>query len=88
MYGQPRLVVLDEPNSNLDERGEQMLLATLQQLRKNGCTCIVISHKSSILQVIERLLVPNNAELVAYGPTAKVLQHLQAGSKPGAEANS
>lgn len=88
VYGQPRLVVLDEPNSNLDERGEQMLLATLQQLRKNGCTCIVISHKSSILQVIERLLVLNNAELVAYGPTAKVLQHLQAGSKPGAEANS
>lgn len=88
VYGQPRLVVLDEPNSNLDERGEQMLLATLQQLRKNGCTCIVISHKSSILQVIERLLVLNNAELVAYGPTAKVLQHLQAGSKPATEASS
>ena len=81
VYGQPRLVVLDEPNSNLDESGEQMLMRTLQQLQHGGCTTVVISHKSSILQGVERLLVLNAGELVAYGPKAKVLEHLQKTSK-------
>lgn len=85
VYGEPRLVVLDEPNSNLDEHGERMLMATLQKLQKNGCTCVIVSHKSAILQAVERLLVLNNGELVAYGPTAKVLQHLQQGGKAAQE---
>lgn len=77
VYGNPRLVVLDEPNSNLDEQGEQRLLRTLQQLHNDGCTVVVISHRQSILQVVDRLLVLNNGELVAFGPTSKVLEHLQ-----------
>lgn len=81
VYGEPRLVVLDEPNSNLDENGEQMLMRTLQQLQKKGCSTIVISHKSGILQAVERLLVLNAGELAAYGPKAKVLEHLQRSSK-------
>lgn len=81
VYGQPRLVVLDEPNSNLDERGEQMLMRTLQQLQQSGCTIVVISHKPSILQGVERLLVLNAGELVAYGPKSKVLEHLQKNNK-------
>jgi ATP-binding cassette subfamily C protein EexD len=84
VYGNPRFVILDEPNSNLDERGEQMLMQTLQQLHKNGCTTVVISHKSGILQAVERLLVLNAGELVAYGPTSKVLEHLQI-NRPAAQ---
>ena len=77
VYGQPRLVVLDEPNSNLDDSGEQMLSQALQQLQKNGCSIIIISHRPGILKFVERLLVLNAGESVAYGPTSKVLEHLQ-----------
>jgi len=88
VYGTPCLVVLDEPNSNLDEHGEQMLMLTLQQLQKNGCTTVIISHKSGILQAVERLLVLNAGELVAYGPKTKVLEHLQISSKKNLEPKS
>lgn len=77
VYGQPRLIVLDEPNSNLDENGEKMLFHTLQQLQKNGCSIVIISHKPSILKFVTHLLVLNEGELVAYGPTIKVLEHMQ-----------
>lgn len=88
VYGKPCLVVLDEPNSNLDESGEQMLARTLQLLQENGCTTIVISHRTGILQAVDRLLVLNNGELVAYGPTAKVLEHLQQARKAQPEQNA
>lgn len=88
VYGKPRLVVLDEPNSSLDENGERMLLSALSELQKNGCTYVVISHRPGLLQIVDRLLVLNTGELVAYGPTEKVLQHLRKENQPQAEAAS
>lgn len=77
VYGNPCLIVLDEPNSNLDESGEQMLMHALQRLKERGCTIIIISHRTGILQAVDRLLVLNSGELLAYGPKAKVLEYLQ-----------
>lgn len=84
VYGRPRLLVLDEPNSNLDEAGEKMLILALQEIKKTGCTTIVISHRQSILQAVERLLILNNGELVVYGPKEKVLEHMQKMREQGA----
>lgn len=77
VYNNPRLLILDEPNSNLDETGEKMLIQTVLNMKKIGCTVIVISHRPSILQAIDRLLLLNEGELVAYGPKERVLEHLQ-----------
>jgi len=77
VYGQPRLVVLDEPNSNLDESGEQMLARAILQLQQNGTTVVVISHRPGVLQATERVLLLSAGELVAYGPKEKVFEHLQ-----------
>jgi ATP-binding cassette subfamily C exporter for protease/lipase len=53
LYGSPRLVVLDEPNSNLDEAGERCLLQALQVLRQQGCAVLIITHRPEILQSVD-----------------------------------
>jgi ATP-binding cassette subfamily C protein EexD len=77
LYGAPRLVVLDEPNSNLDDAGERMLAEALQKLKQSGATVFVITHRSGVLANVDKLLVLNQGELSLYGPRDKVLAHLQ-----------
>lgn len=81
LYGNPALVVLDEPNSNLDDLGEQALLQAIIHLRKRGTTVILITHKASILQVTTKVALLQDGSLKMYGPTAEVLAKLS-GKKP------
>lgn len=76
LYDDPALIVLDEPNSNLDDSGEQALLAAIQQLRQRGRTIVVVSHRTSILQVTTRLLLLRQGTVQAFGPTRAVLAEL------------
>lgn len=73
VYGTPSYVVLDEPNSNLDQAGELALLETLQQLKANGVTVVVITHRRGLLAVVDRLLVLNEGSVQAFGPRDEVL---------------
>jgi len=57
IYGDPRLVVMDEPNSNLDAEGEQDLMRAIARLKADGAIVIVVAHRSAILQVADKLLV-------------------------------
>ena len=85
VYGQPRLVVLDEPNSNLDDVGEKMLAQALQKLKQSGATVFVITHRPSVLSNVDKLLVLSNGELALYGPRDQVwakLQNTQQGAAP------
>lgn len=77
LYAEPRLVVLDEPNSNLDDAGEKMLALALQKLRQSRATVFVITHRSGVLAQVDKLLVLNNGELSLFGPRDKVLARLQ-----------
>lgn len=77
LYGEPRLVVLDEPNSNLDEAGEKMLAEALQKLRQSHATVFVVTHRSGVLAQVDKLLVLNQGELSLFGPRDKVLARLQ-----------
>ena len=76
IYGQPKLVVLDEPNSSLDEAGELALVQTMQTLKALGTTIVLITHRPSILQVADRILAIHNGMVHAYGPRDEVLAAL------------
>ena len=76
MYNDPALLVLDEPNSNLDDAGELALVDAIAELRKAGKTLVLITHRSSVLGVTSKLLLMRNGEAEMFGPTAKVLAEL------------
>ncbi|MFC2992531.1 type I secretion system permease/ATPase [Halomonas tibetensis] len=73
MYGDPVLVVLDEPNSNLDEAGERALASAIQQLKLEGATLFVISHRTSVLKNMDQLLVMKEGQVSMFGPRDQVL---------------
>ncbi|WLH43696.1 type I secretion system permease/ATPase [Pseudomonas beijingensis] len=77
LYGEPRLVVLDEPNSNLDDAGEKMLAEALLKLRQSRATVFVITHRSGVLAQVDKLLVLNHGELSLFGPRDQVLARLR-----------
>ena len=74
IYGQPKLVILDEPNSNLDDQGERDLLAALRRMKESGRTVIVITHRTSILSVVDKLLVMKDGAVVKFGDKDEVLK--------------
>jgi len=73
LYGTPRLVVLDEPNANLDREGEEALLAALQRLRKEAVTVVLIAHRPSLLGSADKLLVLREGAVDLFGSRADVL---------------
>ncbi|MBP5952835.1 type I secretion system permease/ATPase [Pseudomonas iridis] len=76
MYGTPSLVVLDEPNSNLDTVGEAALASAIAQLKAQGTTVVLVTHRSSVLAQADKLLVLNEGRLQAFGPSQDVLKAL------------
>jgi ATP-binding cassette, subfamily C, bacterial exporter for protease/lipase len=77
MYGDPALLVLDEPNSNLDDAGEVALVRAVQDLRQRGKTIVLITHRTSIISATNKLLLLREGAVAAFGPTNQVLQALQ-----------
>jgi PrtD family type I secretion system ABC transporter len=76
LYGNPRLVVLDEPNSNLDADGEAALLQALAGLRERGCTVVMVGHRPSAMRAVDTLAVIRDGTLDAFGPRDQVLAKL------------
>ena len=76
MYDDPSLLVLDEPNSNLDEVGEQALVAAIAEFRKRGKTVVLITHRSSAIGTTNKLLLLRDGVVQAFGPTSQVLTDL------------
>lgn len=77
LYNSPQLIVLDEPNSSLDEAGELALTRTIAEEKRRGATIIVITHRTSILAVVDDLLILHEGEVKAHGPRDEVLAALQ-----------
>ncbi len=86
LYGQPVLVVLDEPNANLDDEGENALLNAVLLLKQQGKTVVLISHRQGVLKVADRLVIMQDGQVVASGPRDGVLAALQKQREAAAEA--
>lgn len=78
LYGNPFVVVLDEPNSNLDSDGEKALTEAISSVRKRGGIVIVVAHRPSALAALDLLAVVQQGKLIAFGPKEEIL-----GGKPG-----
>ena len=74
IYGNPHLVVLDEPNSNLDQEGEMALEAAVEALRAYGTTVIIVSHRTSILKQVELIAYMSSGVLAKFGPRDEVFR--------------
>jgi ATP-binding cassette subfamily C exporter for protease/lipase len=85
MYGDPALIVLDEPNSNLDEIGEQALVQAVLDLRRRGKTIVLITHRTSIIGATSKLLVMRDGVGQMFGPTDQVLAALQEANQKAAQ---
>lgn len=81
MYGDPSLLVLDEPNSNLDDIGEQALVQAILDLRQRGKTIVLITHRTTVLGATNKLLLLRDGAAQAFGPTNDVLTALQEANK-------
>ncbi|WP_269585337.1 type I secretion system permease/ATPase [Roseibium sp. Sym1] len=90
LYGNPFLVVLDEPNSNLDAAGEAALNKAVLSARERGAIVVVIAHRPSVLSAVDKVLVMNAGEAADFGPRDEVMQRLnhrnQASAQPAGPA--
>jgi len=92
LYGDPVFVVLDEPNSSLDDAGDAALAGAIAQLKASGTTFVVMTHRTSVLAVVDKLLVLRDGQVQGFGPRDEVLAAMkkaqaeaqQGGKKPPA----
>ncbi len=77
LYRKPKLVVLDEPNSNLDAEGEAHLLKSLKLLSSAGTTTIVVTHKAGLLQLMDKIIVLRDGRMELFGPANAILERLK-----------
>lgn len=82
VYGNPAVLVLDEPNSNLDDSGEAALVQAIADMKRLGTTVVLITHRMNILNAMDKLLVMRDGGLVLYGPRDDVLKALRQPHKP------
>lgn len=85
LYGDPVFVVLDEPNSSLDEAGDAALLQAIAQMKARGTTFVVMTHRVSVLGVADKMLVLRDGTQQGFGPRDQVLAALQQANQPAAQ---
>ncbi len=81
LYGNPFLIILDEPNSNLDSGGEEALASALADVRARGAIVVVVAHRPSLLQSVDRVLLMKDGRMVAFGPRDRLVGHLLPGRR-------
>ena len=88
LYGEPALVVLDEPNSSLDEQGNAALAQAIAGASARGTTFVVVTHLPNVLEVADKLLVLSEGRQQAFGPRAEVLAALARNARPACVASA
>jgi ATP-binding cassette subfamily C protein len=80
-FGNPKILVLDEPNANLDSFGEIALANAMAYAKENGITTIVISHRTSILTLADKILTLKDGTVALFGDRDEVLEKMNQVSK-------
>ena len=87
VYGNPRLIILDEPNANLDQAGESALAATLYELKQQGMALVIVGHRPSTLAQADKIVLLKDGRVELFGPREQVMQTLRGlaatGGQPG-----
>ena len=76
LFRSPQYLILDEPNSALDSEGDQQLIQTLEELKNQGKTILIVAHRLSVLPIVDRLMVIKEGRLVMFGPRDEVLRQI------------
>lgn len=76
VYGQPKILVLDEPNAHLDSGGESDLARAIRRISERGTTIVIITHRPALLNEVNKVAVMANGELKAFGPSKEVMKEL------------
>ena len=77
LYGEPAIVILDEPNSNLDDQGNAALQQALRKLKERRCTLLIISHRTAVLSEVDKLLLMREGRVADFGPRDAVLTRIK-----------
>ena len=86
VFRMPNIIVLDEPNSNLDAHGEQALAACIQEMKKMGKTVIIVTHKANLLSLSDKTLMLVNGQVEKFGPTREIFSQQAQQQQAAAEA--
>lgn len=82
LFGRPVFVVLDEPNASLDDAGDAALMSAIAQFKAMGTTFVVMTHRTSVLDVTDKILVLRDGQAQAFGPRDDVLAALRQAAAP------
>jgi PrtD family type I secretion system ABC transporter len=82
LYGEPVLIVLDEPNAHLDQDGENALLTSLKGASARGACSIVVAHRTGFMSIANKLLVVSDGRIEAFGPREQILARMSGGPRP------
>jgi len=81
LYGDPSLIVLDEPNANLDNEGDLALMKALARLRQQGRTVLMVTHQGAALQIVDKVLMLVEGNLAAFGDRDPILKAIMGGRR-------
>jgi PrtD family type I secretion system ABC transporter len=76
LYGQPKMLLLDEPNAHLDSDGEGRLVDTIREQKARGCSVMIVAHRTGVLAAVDRLMVMRDGRIEMYGPRDEVMARL------------
>ena len=95
LYSRPKLLILDEPNSNLDESGEQALNTAIANMKQNGSTVVMVSHRQAVLSLADYIIIMEGGRIKEQGPRDEVVARVRAAQQAqqnransGASANA
>jgi ATP-binding cassette subfamily C protein len=78
LFRGPSVLILDEPNSNLDAEGDQELARCLEQVKATGTTILLVAHRTSLMSLVDNLLIVQDGRIAGYGPRDEILQNISA----------
>ncbi|MFM0300735.1 type I secretion system permease/ATPase [Paraburkholderia sediminicola] len=87
LYGDPRLVLLDEPNANLDADGERQLNTALLQLKRDGVTVVVVTHRQAVLSIADRVMMMRSGQIECFGTREQVEAWARSKARPAGPAS-